>query len=205
MARFFCACDEEKRRVLHDRNIGVRELCSRLAFNTNEQGSHPLISKAFFFSMLPPSAVLFYVNYRGVLRLGVLGYKMQSCMRENSLPTLSTMPVTEENASTVLENTSLPDRRRSRLSSGGPNLRLWPMPPFVAPPFPAATEVLYDWAKNKQGARGYKLRIICSLLHEDYLLSLPLPAHIQGFNDLRHLLPAQLRYLFRRQCAAILG
>ena len=80
----------------------------------------------------------------------------------------------------------------------------WPRPPSTPSPFPNAERILVEWGQT-QGVWGYKLEVLRGLLHKDYLLRLPLPRGCKGFENLQGLEPRQLRYLFRRQCAVVLG
>ena len=81
---------------------------------------------------------------------------------------------------------------------------VWPSPPSTPPPFANAHRILLDWG-HEHGLRGHKLLTLCALLRRDYLLQLPLPRGCKGFENLEVVEPRQLRYLFRRQCATLLG
>ena len=80
----------------------------------------------------------------------------------------------------------------------------WPSPPSTPSPFPNAQQILVEWGRT-QGLWGYKLGILGALFYREYHLQLPLPRGCKGFDNLANLEPRQFRYLFRRQCAVVLG
>lgn len=80
----------------------------------------------------------------------------------------------------------------------------WPTPPQAPLHLVAANTILIQWARSR-GARGRQLELLSGLLDRDYLLSLPLPPEAVGFDDHNRIENQQLRYLFRRHVATILG
>ena len=81
---------------------------------------------------------------------------------------------------------------------------LWPTPPATPHPFPNAERIILEWGQ-RQGASGQKLELLGALLRKQYLVELPLPPGFKGFSTSEALEPRQLRYLFRRHCARLLG
>ena len=80
----------------------------------------------------------------------------------------------------------------------------WPPPPSTPHPFPNAERIVLEWG-HRQGASVHKLDILAALLRRSYLLDLSLPRGFKGFTTSEELEPRQLRYLFRRHSARLLG
>ncbi|KAG0597417.1 hypothetical protein M758_UG336500 [Ceratodon purpureus] len=98
-------------------------------------------------------------------------------------------------------NSRINARRPLRRSSNGMH---WPPPPATAHPFPNAEQIILEWGQ-RHGASAHKLELLAALLRREYLVELPLPLGFKGFETVAALEPHQLRYLFRRHCARLLG
>lgn len=80
----------------------------------------------------------------------------------------------------------------------------WPNPPTTSSTDPHATQMLLEFG-NKRGVVGRNLCILLGLLERDYLLSLPVPEGALGFEDLGVVTNRQLRWVFRKHLATLLG
>lgn len=77
-------------------------------------------------------------------------------------------------------------------------------PPEAPPQHIAVARELDVWLRE-QGLEGRRVDIALGLLDREYLLSIPLPLGAKGFHDLGTLGGNQLRYLFKRHVATLLG
>ena len=148
--------------------------------------------------------VVFYVQF--VLNVGGCGRGLGQEGFHGNLKKLAgnSFSVGGEFAGNAMEN-ELPSRTivgRAPRQSGRP--MQWPTIPSTPPPFPDAHRILLEWG-HQQGARGHKLEVLCALLRSEYLVRLPLPRGCKGCGNRESLEPRQLRYLFRRQAAKVLG
>jgi hypothetical protein len=80
----------------------------------------------------------------------------------------------------------------------------WPNPPPSPNIHANVAGILLPWARS-QGVEGRRLAIVEGLLDREYLLSLPLPPHAEGFEAGGVAKGRKLRYLFRRHLAAVLN
>lgn len=84
------------------------------------------------------------------------------------------------------------------------NVYVWPPPPLPPQEFAATVTVLANWAKNQRFPLE-KQRVLPGFLDRRYLVVHPIPFGAQGYTDLDNLCGAQLRYLFYRHSAKLLG
>lgn len=80
----------------------------------------------------------------------------------------------------------------------------WSNPPGAPPQHIVVAQELDVWLRGL-GLEGRRVDIVVGLLDRGYLLSIPLPVGAKGFDDLGAVGGNQLRYLFRRHVATLLG
>lgn len=94
--------------------------------------------------------------------------------------------------------------RRGRQLRVRTSIAMWPQPPPCDEQHYEFRNRLCDWAEGL-GCDQHRLRLLEGLLDRGYILSLPLPNGATGFDNPDSVTGNQLRYLFRRHSATILG